>query len=298
MTVTRRLAMAGSLVALAGACVPIDPSPKGRLAARLRILEAASGGTLGVALLNTASGEMIGHSRTLRFGHCSSFKLSLAAMVLWRDQKGTDSADRVVRWSEAELLPVSPFTTERLAQGASLRELAEATQKTSDNTAANVLLRELGGPAALTWFWRMLGDGESRLDRIEPELNQVPVGELRDSTTSEAMCRTVAALCFGDVLGPAAQAELRQWLVGTQTGLRRVRAGLPAGWQAGDKTGTSLWPGMGSLYVDIGFAQPPDRAPLAFAAYFRAGAAHEAMDPAAEAVLAEVGRVLAAFAES
>ncbi|MFZ9394433.1 MAG: class A beta-lactamase [Erythrobacter sp.] len=298
MTITRRLAMAGSLVALAGACVPIDPSPKGRLSARLRILEAASGGTLGVALLNTASGEMIGHNRTLRFGHCSSFKLSLAAMVLWLEQIGELDSIESLRWKEADLLPVSPFTSARLQEGATLRELAQAAQMLSDNTAANLLLARIGGPERLNTFWRQIGDNVSRLDRIEPELNQVPVGELRDSTTPEAMCRTVAALCFGDVLGPAAQAELRQWLAGTQTGLRRVRAGLPAGWQAGDKTGTSLWPGMGSLYVDIGFAQPPDRAPLAFATYFRAGAAHEAMDPAAEAVLAEVGRVLAAFAES
>lgn len=298
MTISRRTALAGSLAALAGACVPVDPSPTGRLAARLRILEAASGGTLGVALLDTGSGVMIGHNRAQRFGHCSSFKLALAAMVLWRDQKGTDSAERVLRWNEGDLLPVSPFSTARLAEGATLRELAEATQKTSDNTAANVLLRELGGPAALTRFWRVIGDTESRLDRIEPELNQVPEGELRDTTTPEAMCRTVAALCFGDVLQSAAQAELRQWMAETQTGVERVRAGLHGGWRAGDKTGTSLWPGMGSLYVDIGFAAPPGSAPLTFAAYFRAGATHDRVEPAAEAVLAQVGRVLADFAAS
>ena len=140
---------------------------------------------------------MIGHNRTERFGHCSSFKLTLAAMILWRDQQGIDDANRLVSWSESDLMSVSPFTTRRLAQGATLRELAQATQITSDNAAANVLLRETGGPAALTEFWRMLGDGESRLDRTEPELNQVPPGELRDTTTPEAMARTVQALCFG-----------------------------------------------------------------------------------------------------
>ena len=45
-------------------------------------------------------------------------------------------------------------------------------------------------------------------------------------------------------------------MIDTSTGLRRVRAGLPQDWQAGDKTGTSLWPGMKSLYVDIGFVEP------------------------------------------
>lgn len=296
MRITRRAAIAGSIALASAACVPVDPSPRGRLAARLRIIEAAAGGMLGVALLDTASGAMIGHNRAERFGHCSSFKLTLAAMVLWRDQQGIDDADRLVRWSESDLMSVSPFTTQRLAQGASLRELAKATQTTSDNAAANVLLRETGGPAALTEFWRMLGDSASRLDRIEPELNQVPPGELRDTTTPEAMARTVQALCLGSILQDDPRALLRQWMVETGTGARRVRAGLPTGWLAGDKTGTSIWPGMGSLYVDIGFAQPPGRAPLTFAAYYRARDVHEGMDPASEQVLAEVGRVLADFA--
>lgn len=298
MRITRRAAIAGSIALGAAACVPIDPSPRGRLAARLRIIEAAAGGTLGVALLDTASGTMIGHNRTDRFGHCSSFKLSLAAMILWRDQQGIEDADRLVRWSESDLMWVSPFTTERQQEGATLRELARATQVTGDNTAANVLLREAGGPAALTDFWRMLGDGESRLDRTEPELNHAPPGELRDTTTPEAMARTVQALCFDDTLRDEPRALLRQWLVETGTGARRVRAGLPQGWVAGDKTGTSLWPGMGSLYVDIGFAQPPGRAPLTFATYYRARETHQGLDPASEAVLAEVGRVLADFAAS
>lgn len=293
---SRRMMLGGAAAFGLAGCVPIDTSPTGRLAARLRILEAASGGTLGVAFLDTGSGEMIGHNRTMRFGHASSFKLSLAALVLWRDQQGIDDAERQVTWTEAELMSVSPFATERLAQGATLRELAEATQKFSDNAAANILLREIGGPERINQFWRAIGDSESRLDRIEPQLNHVPAGEMRDTTTPEAMCRTVAALCFGDVLQAAQRALLRQWMIDTRTGLRRVRAGLPQDWQAGDKTGTSLWPGLGSLYVDIGFVAPPERAPLTFATYFRAGAAHERVEPAAEAVLAQVGRVLADFA--
>lgn len=283
------------------ACVPLEMAPGGRLQSRLRIIEAASGGTLGAAILDTGSGEMVTHRPLERFGHCSSFKLSLAALTLWREQQGIDEASRLVRWSENDLMFVSPFTTRRLAEGASLRELAEFTQKYSDNTAANVLLREFGGPPALTEFWRALGDAESRLDRTEPELNLVPPGELRDTTIPAAMARTVAELCFGDTLDAANRAILRQWMVDTRTGARRVRAGLPDSWNAGDKTGTSIWPGMDGLYVDIGFVEPSapsgqSRAPLTFAIYFRAPAAHEDMDPASEAVLAQVGEVLADFA--
>ena len=197
---------------------------------------------------------------------------------------------------------VSPFTTRRLEEGASLRELAEFTQKYSDNAAANILLRELGGPAALTAFWRGIGDDVSRLDRIEPALNNVPPTETRDTTTPAAMARTVAKLCFGEVLPEAARASLRQWMIDTPTGANRVRAGLPEDWVAGDKTGTSIWPGMGSLYVDIGFVQPPAkgnvvRAPLTFATYFRARSTHDGIDATAEATLAKIGDVIADFAE-
>ncbi len=298
MRIDRRHFIGGSMALGASACIPPDQSPIGRLAAELRLIEGTSGGTLGVSLYNTASGMTVGINQDRRFGHCSSFKLSLAAMVLAFDAAGHLDADRLVTWREAELLPVSPFTRERLADGATLRELARATQTTSDNTAANVLLRELGGPAMMTQFWRNIGDDISRLDRTEPALNNVPVTEFRDTTTPAAMARTVAKLVYGDVMSEAARAELKEWMIATETGLNRVRAGLPEGWVAGDKTGTSLAANIGSIYVDIGFAEGPEgEPPITFAAYFVARETHEDMDPAALATLAQVGRVIKEFAE-
>lgn len=305
MSIDRRTFIGGTCaVGLAlgtSACIPPDQSPTGRLVANLRIIEAAAGGTLGAELLDVQSGLSIGLNRMARFGHCSSFKFSLAALVLARGAAGTDDADRRVTWGEGDLMSVSPFTTRRLNEGASLRELAEATQKYSDNAAANLLLREVGGPAALTAFWRGIGDDVSRLDRTEPALNNVPPGEYRDTTTPHAMARTVAKLAFGEVLPETQRAVLRQWMVNTQTGAKRVRAGLPPEWVAGDKTGTSIWPGMDGLYVDIGFVEVPakggtTRGPFTFAAYFRARGTSEGIDPAAEAALAQVGEVLARFA--
>ena len=296
MKVGRRTFLGGALAGSAVACVPITPDSASRFALRLRIIEAGANGVLGASFFDTGTGLSVSHNGYARFPHCSSFKLSLAGLVLARDQAGVIDADRTVRWSAADLMPVSPFTTDRLEQGATLRELARATQVTSDNAAANVLLRELGGPDALTAFWRDLGDETSRLDRTEPDLNLVPPGELRDTTTPDAMARTVATLLYGPVLDAARKAELRQWLIETQTGSQRVRAGLPPEWPAGDKTGTSLAPGMGSMYVDIGFVEPPGRAPITFATYFRAAQQHTRMEPAALGVLAECGRVLAQIA--
>ncbi|MGB3471589.1 MAG: class A beta-lactamase [Erythrobacter sp.] len=306
MTLSRRGFVGGSLasgLALgASGCVPPDQSPVGRLVAQLRIIESLADGTLGVEIYDTGTRRSVGLNSNRRFGHCSSFKLSLAAKVLAEDARGLINADRRVMWTADDSMSVSPFTTKRLEEGATLRELAEFTQKYSDNTAANVLLRELGGPAALTGFWRTIGDEVSRLDRYEPQLNNVPVTEYRDTTTPAAMARTVARLLYGDVM-PLAQSEtLKQWMVDTPTGARRVRAGLPEDWLAGDKTGTSIWPGMGSLYVDIGFVEPAAEkdftpAPITFAAYFRTREPKDGMDPAAEEALAKVGGVITTFGE-
>ncbi|NQX94672.1 MAG: class A beta-lactamase [Erythrobacter sp.] len=301
MSIDRRAFVSGTLasgVTLgATSCVPPNQSPAGRLVAQLRIIEAQADGMLGVELFDTGSRLSVGLNADRRFGHCSSFKLSLAAKVLAEDARGLIDADRRVTWTEDDLMFVSPFTTKRLEEGATLRELAEFTQKYSDNAAANILLREFGGPAALTGFWRTIGDETSRLDRTEPALNNVPVTEVRDTTTPAAMARTVARLVYGEVMPPTERATLKQWMTDTTTGRRRVRAGLPEGWGAGDKTGTSIWPGMGSLYVDIGFVEPPEHAPITFATYFRTREAKEGMDPTAEAALAKVGRVIATMGE-
>jgi beta-lactamase class A len=296
--IDRRFFIGGSLALGVTACIPPDQSPAGRLAAELRIIEAAADGTLGVTLFDTATGLSVGINQDRRFGHASSFKFSLAALLLARDAAGAVDADRRVMWSEADLLSYAPFTRDRIATGATLRELARAAQVTSDNTAANILLRELGGPAALTAFWRSIGDAASRLDRIEPQLNFVPPGEFRDTTTPAAMARTVARILYGDVLPEAARAELRQWMIDTETGRNRVRAGLPEGWVAGDKTGTATPPGIGGLYVDIGFAEgPKGEPPITFATYFVAREPHDETSPEAEATLARVGRVIREFAE-
>ncbi len=296
MRIDRRTILIGATCGAITACVPLDTSPAGRLEAKLRILEASLGGTLGVAIHNTGTGQSLEYRPDALFPHCSSFKLSLAALVLKMDQDGELDAGEQLRWVQTDLMPVSPFTTERLDSGASLRELAEAAQEASDNAAANLLLARIGGPERLTQFWRVIGDEVSRLDRNEPDLNHVPAGEVRDTTSPRAMAATVGKILFGDILSAENRATLRQWMADTKTGARRVRAGLPQGWASGDKTGTSVWPGMGSVYVDIGFAVPPLGPPLTFAAYYRSRDPQQGMDPASEDVLREVGGIIGQFA--
>ena len=298
MRINRRFFIGGTLAMGAAACIPPDQSPVGRLAAELRLIEAAGNGTLGAEIYDTASGLSVGINRDRRFGHASSFKLSLAAQLLQRAAAGTIDADRRVMWSESDMIAHAPFTRERIGTGATLRELARATQTTSDNPAANILLRELGGPAGLTAFWRSIGDEVSRVDRYEPEMNLVPPTEFRDTTTPAAMARTVAKIVYGDALPETERAELKGWMIATETGLRRVRAGLPEGWVAGDKTGSSGLIGTEYNYIDIGFAEgPKGQSPITFACYFRARQTDDDMQARAELALSRIGKVIKEFAE-
>jgi beta-lactamase class A len=299
MMIDRRHFIGGTLALGASACIPPDQSPLGRLAAELRIIEAAGDGTLGVEIYNTVSELSVGINQDRRFGHASSFKFSLAALLLQRHAAGTIDADKRVTWTEADMLNPAPFTRERIGTGATLRELARATQTTSDNPAANILLRALGGPAGLTAFWRSMGDEASRMDRYEPDNNLVPPTEFRDTATPAAMARDVARIIYGDVLPEAERSELKGWMIETQTGVRRVRAGLPEGWVAGDKTGTSGLIGANEYnYIDIGFAEgPKGQPPITFACYFRARQTADDMLPGGEMTLARVGKVITEFAE-
>ena len=229
-----------------------------------------------------------------RFGLCSTFKLPLAALVLRESELGRLDLETFVRYGEADLVPYAPVTKENLPKGGmTVGALAEAAQKTSDNVAANLLLRLLGGPAGLTQKLRALGDDMTRLDRMEPEMNLVPPGEVRDTTTPKAMARTVADCVSGPVLSPESAQVLRRWMEETRTGSRRIRAGLPSGTPAGDKTGTGIAPGMANKYNDVAVVWPEGQEPAVIAAYFEADGEYSNIRPQDEAVLEEVGVIAA-----
>ena len=284
------------LGAMGATLLPVPSGPAG--AARLAALEANSGGRLGVMALDTATGRRIGWRADERFAHCSTFKLSLAALALREIEAGRARGDEVVAYSIMDVLPHSPITEANAAnERMSLVALAEAAVVVSDNLAANLLLARFGGPAGLTRFWRDIGDPVSRLDHTEPALNRVAPGELHDTTTPAAMTADLARMLIGTVLPPAARAMLWGWMKRCETGLYRLRAGLPAGWQAGDKTGTWWNADEVAKVNDMAILLAPvgDRhfsAPIAVGAWFEPGGRRETIRPADEAVLAEVARIV------
>jgi beta-lactamase class A len=292
----RRLLIAGSgAIALAAGvtarpvCAAVAAESQG-----FAELERNAGGRLGVTALDTGSGQAISHRGDERFGFCSTFKLLLAAIVLREADQGRLTLDTRVRYSAADMVPYAPVTERHLDQGyMTIGALAEAAQVTSDNVAANLLLGVIGGPAGFTALLRAAGDDTTRLDRLEPTLNVVPPGELRDTTTPMAMSRTVARLLTSDYLSAASRSTLIDWMVSTRTGLRRLRAGLPADWRAGDKTGTGMSEGMANKYNDVAIVFPPHLQPLVVSAFYESPTRSGSVGTEDEAVLAAVGRIVA-----
>lgn len=253
-------------------------------AAKLAELERKSGGRLGVSILDTGTGRRFTHRGDERFLMCSTFKWLAAAAVLARVDRGVEQLDRRVVFGKDVLLEYAPVTRHHVGPpGLSVAELCQAAVGLSDNTAANLLLASMGGPAAVTAFARGLGDEVTRLDRTEPELNVGSPGDLRDTTTPDAMLVSMRRVLLGDVLSANSRGRLIQWLRGSTTGLDAIRAGVPATWVVGDKTGS----GHG-INNDVAIIWPPQRKPLLVTAYY----ADSPTDLAGrKAVLAAVGRI-------
>ncbi|WP_439923429.1 class A beta-lactamase [Nitrobacter sp. JJSN] len=257
-----------------------------RFVDELRRLEAESGGRLGVTLLDTGTGQRVGHRMDERFPMCSTFKVLAAGAVLHGVDTGKESLARRIYFSDADLVTHSPETQKHVGPiGMTVAELCEAAMTLSDNTAGNLLLASIGGPQGLTAFVRSLADDMTRLDRIETELNEAASGDPRDTTTPNAMASDLRALVLGDVLSAKSRVQLVGWLAANTTGSRRLRAGLPAGWRVGDKTET----GERGTANDVAVIWPPDRAPFVVTAYLT-GATVSA--DRQDAAMAAVGRAV------
>lgn len=255
--------------------------------ARFRAMEKRLGGRAGLMVLDTGSGRTLAWRADERFAMCSSFKWLLATSVLARVEQGRLGLKQVISYSKTDLLAHSPVTEAHVKQGGlPIETLCAAAVEESDNGAANLLLKQVGGPQGLTAYLRSIGDETTRLDRNEPTLNENRPGDPRDTTTPAAMAKTIRHVLTGDVLKPASRELLLDWLRKCETGANRLRAGLPADWREGDKTGTG---GRGAT-VDNAILWPPNRAPILAAAYLSGSATPV---EAREAAMAEMGRMIA-----
>jgi beta-lactamase class A len=268
-------------VFLAAAAAALTPMPT-----QLAALERRSGGRLGVYAIDTGSGRTLEHRAHERFPMCSTFKLLAVGAVLARVDERNEDLGRRVGYGQSDMLDNSPVTTANLNMSSmTIGALCEAAMVQSDNTAANLLLHSLLGPAGVTKFARKLGDSVTRLDRDEPAVNSSIPGDPRDTTSPAAMASDARALVLGNVLSPRLRARMTAWMRACETGTQSLRAGVPASWNTGDKTGS----GPHGTANDVAVMWPPQRAPIVVAAYatgLRGSAGAQV------GVLAAVGRIV------
>lgn len=261
----RRLLLAAAVVPFLRSAFADAPGAEA-FVARLAGLEKEAGGRLGVSLVDAAGRVRLGYRESERFPFCSTFKPILAGAILARSVGREELLQRRIRYSHEELVHYSPVTERYVEDGMTVAELCAAALQYSDNTAGNLLIRLLGGPGAVTAFARSFGDREFRLDRQEPELNSAVPGDPRDTTTPAAMARSLWALTLGDALPAVQREQLQDWLRGNTTGRKRIRAGVPTGWQVGDKTGSGDY----GTANDIAVLWPTPDEPCCLVVYYTA----------------------------
>jgi beta-lactamase class A len=242
---------------------------------------------MGVAIVDTATGTQWLYRASERFPMCSTFKALAGAAVLTRVDAGKEDLNRRIVFETNELVTWSPVTEKRVGgEGMTVGEFCEAAITRSDNTAANFILKSLGGPAGVTEFVRTLGDSVTRLDRVEPELNEATPGDARDTSTPSAMAANLHALVLGHRLSEKSREQLKTWLIANKTGDAKLRAGVPKDWIVGDKTGA----GEHGTVNDLAIMWPPTRKPLIVSVYITET---KASFDDCNAAMAEIGHLLA-----
>lgn len=222
-------------------------------------LESHYQATLGLYALDTGSGRTVSFRPDERFAFCSTIKAFAAAELLHRD---TDAQlGQTVTYTSADLVDYSPVTSQHVAGGMSLTAVMTAAIEVSDNTALNLMLNQLGGPQGLQAALRGLGDTTTDADRPEPTINSAVPGDVRDTSSPRALAEDLRAYALGDVMPPQRRSMLTSWLTANTTGGTFIRAGVPAGWAVGDKTGNGDY----GTRNDIAVLWPPNRAPIVIA---------------------------------
>jgi beta-lactamase class A len=232
---------------------------------KIATIEASYDGRLGISAINTANNEHIQYRENERFPFCSTSKVMAVSAILKRSMHESNYLQKNITYKSDDVVTHSPITEKNIEKGMTISGLSEATLTTSDNTAMNLLLKELGGPSAVTKFARSIGDSQFRLDRSEPELSSSIPGDKRDTTTPMAMEKSLKNLVLSKTLGTEQRKQLWTWLKNNTTGDARIRAGVPTGWVVGDKTGGSDDYGTTN---DIAIIYPPHCKPIVLVVYF------------------------------
>lgn len=264
---SRRAVLGSVLMLPLAGCAPVvrqdhpeslPPERSGEVRAGFEELEREHDGRVGVFAVETGTGATVAYRADERFAFCSTFKALAAAAILTRPMEYLDTR---VSYGPEVLVGNAPVTTQHVREGMTVRELCDAAVRYSDGPAGNLLLRQLGGPTALTEWVRSLGDETFRMDRTEPDITEAAPGDLRDTTTPRAYAITLRKILLGDVLRPDAQHHLTDLMLRNTTGAERIRAGSPPRWLVAERTGSGDY----GTANDIGVLWPASSSPIVVA---------------------------------
>lgn len=312
MTSFFRALLAAGCLAFAANATAADEGRDGSdaLSARLAALaERARPGTLGIAVLDLDSGATWRVGADRAYPMMSVFKAPLGAAVLERVDRGEFSLERTIALTPADLR-AGPGPIRAELQGGrtefSVRRLLAAAAGESDNTAADALVRLLGGPAAVTSFLRAHGIDGLRVDRDErtlahdidglaagaeaPPADEPPAAKLarrrrgfaaylvdpRDTSTPDAAVAFLRKLWRGELLSRESTALLLATMTNSPTVPHRLKGGVPPGVRLAHKSGTSItFEGVTAAHNDIGVLSWPDGHAVIVAAFLTASPAPE-----------------------
>lgn len=222
-------------------------------------LEEKYNAKLGVYAIDTGNEETVAYHAEDRFAYASTFK-ALAGAVLLKENPLSFLDERRM-YTKENLVTYSPITEKYVDEGMTLREIVEAAMQYSDNTAANLLFAEFGGPKELEKALREIGDEVTQMDRLEPDLNEATPGDMRDTSTPKALATNLKIFGLSDELSEEKREIFQQWLKGNTTGDTLIKSGVPTDWVVGDKSGAGSY----GTRNDIAIVWPPDKEPIVIA---------------------------------
>lgn len=231
---------------------------------KIKTIELDYGGKIGLTAIDIGNNKSIGFNSNKRFPMCSTFKFMLVAAILKKSMNEPGLLEKRIHYNKSDVISTySPYTKQNIPDGMTVSELCQAAML-SDNTAANILIHEVGGIAEVNHFAQSIGDESFRLDRIEPDLNTAIPGDPRDTSTPQSMATSIQKIGFSNVLSLSRRTLFLKWLKNNTTGINRIKAGVPEDWIVGDKTGTCSY----GTTNDVGIVWPKNCSPIIISIFY------------------------------
>ncbi|MCM3183939.1 class A beta-lactamase [Priestia megaterium] len=222
-------------------------------------LEEKYDANLGVFALDTGTNKTVTYHSDERFAYASTHKALAVGALLQR--KSIEDLNERIFYTRDDLVNYNPITEKHVDTGMTLRELADASLRYSDNTAGNLILQQLGGPDGFKEALENIGDDVTLPERFEPDLNEVNPGETHDTSTPRALASSLQTYVLGQALPEDKRALLTDWMKRNTTGDALIRAGVPKSWEVADKTGAGSY----ATRNDIAILWPPKGDPIVLA---------------------------------